>query len=144
MLEFTPLMSRTAIAKTLGFVAGLIGFFGTRNVAPTADPMLAWAILFLFLTIGGLIGVIGTVRRIPLFEFNFSPLLRGGFMGGWVTLVCVFFGFNMLSDAFKTIAYLPTFMQSPWWFILDGVIVGAVIDVIASRLIKDVPDLYNA
>lgn len=144
MQHFTPLMTRTAIAKTLGFIAGIIGFYGTRAVTPTADPLFAWGILALFMTIGGVVGISGTVARIPIFNLPYPPWLRGGLMGAWLTFLCVLFGYNMLQPAFQTISYLPDFMQKPWWMIADGIVVGAVIDIIASRLVKDIPDLYNA
>lgn len=143
MLSFTPLMTRTAMAKTLGFIAGLIGFYGTRTIAPTADPLLAWGILALFITIGGVVGISGTVTRIPIFNLPYPPALRGGLMGAWFTFLCVIFGYPLLSDAFQTITYLPDFMKNPWWMIIDGIVVGAVIDIIVSRLVKNVPDLYT-
>lgn len=144
MFKFTPLMKRTAIAKTLGFVAGLVGFFGTRAVSPAADPLFAWGILALFLSIGGIVGVSGTVTRIPLFNLPYPPWLRGGLMGAWFTFLCVLFGYDMLSESFQTVSYLPDFMKKPWWMIADGIVVGAVIDIVVSRIVKDVPDLYNA
>lgn len=144
MFNFSPLMTRTALAKSLGFVAGLIGFFGTRTVTPTADPLLAWGILALFITIGGVVGISGTVSRIPIFNLRYPPWIRGGLMGAWFTFLCVLFGYDMLAQAFQSISYLPEFMRNPWWIIADGIVVGALIDIIVSRVVKNVPDLYNA
>tara|TARA_R110002051_G_scaffold57104_2_gene105785 strand:- start:11141 stop:11575 length:435 start_codon:yes stop_codon:yes gene_type:complete len=144
MFNFTPLMTRTAIAKSLGFIVGLIGFWGTRTMLPTADPLLAWGVLALFLTIGGVVGISGTVHRIPMFNVVYPPWLRGGLMGAWFTFLSVIFGYDMLAATFQNIAYLPDVFKNPWWMIADGIVVGALIDIIVSRIVKNVPDLYVA
>tara|TARA_R110002094_G_scaffold23446_3_gene35823 strand:+ start:404 stop:853 length:450 start_codon:yes stop_codon:yes gene_type:complete len=144
MLNFTPLMTRTAIAKSLGFLVGLIGFWGTRTMLPTADPLLAWGVLALFVTIGGVVGISGTVNHIPIFKLAYPPWLRGGLMGGWFTFLTILFGYDMLAQALISISYLPEFFKNPWWMIADGIVVGALIDIIVSRLVKNVPDLYVA
>ena len=139
MLNFTPLMTRTAIAKSLGFLVGLIGFWGTRTMLPTADPLLAWGVLALFVTIGGVVGISGTVNHIPIFKLAYPP-----WMGGWFTFLTILFGYDMLAQALISISYLPEFFKNPWWMIADGIVVGALIDIIVSRLVKNVPDLYVA
>ena len=50
----------------------------------------------------------------------------------------------MLAQALISISYLPEFFKNPWWMIADGIVVGALIDIIVSRLVKNVPDLYVA
>lgn len=144
MFTATPLMTRATIAKSLGFLAGIVGFVATRAVAPNADSLFAWGILGLFISIGGIVGIIGVIKRVPIFNIPLPPVVRGAVMGGWFTFLCVLFGYDMIGKAFQTISYLPEFMHNPFWMVFDGVVLGATIDVVASRLIKDVPDLFNA
>jgi len=144
MFNFTPMMTRSALAKGLGFLVGLFGFFGTRVISPNADPLFAWGIFALFISIGGIVGVIGIIKRIPLLNVPLPPVLRGGAMGAWFTFLCVIFGYDMINVAMQDISYLPDFMRNPFWMVLDGFFLGAAIDMIVSRVVKDVPDLFNA
>jgi len=56
----------------------------------------------------------------------------------------VIFGYDMINVAMQDISYLPDFMRNPFWMVLDGFFLGAAIDMIVSRVVKDVPDLFNA
>lgn len=143
-MNSTPLMARATIAKSLGLFAGIIGFFGTRLAAPDANPLFAWGILALFISIGGIVGILGIIQRIPVLNIPLPPVVRGGAMGAWFTFLCVLFGYDMIGAALQNISYLPAFMHNPFWMIFDGLVVGAVIDVIATRSVKGVPDLFNA
>lgn len=142
MSTFTPTMTRTAIAKSLGFVFGLLGFYGTRTLMPAADPLLAWGVLALFLTIGGVVGIVGVIGHIPLVGWRFPPVIRGAEMGGWFAFLAVLFGYDMIAEAVASVGWIPAAFSSPWWMIVDGMVVGALIDVIASRLVHGLPDAY--
>lgn len=144
MLHFTPLMKRATLAKSLGFLAGIIGFFGTKAAAPNADPLFAWGILALFISIGGIVGIIGIIKHVPIFNLPLPPLIRGGAMGAWFTVLCVIFGYDMINVALQDISYLPDFLRNPFWMVLDGFFIGAAIDMIVSRVVKDLPDLFSA
>ena len=137
MFGFTPLMQRTAVAKTLGFIIGLIGFFFIRAFAPDADPLMAWAFLALYLTIGGVVGVIGSITHMPIFNVPYPPALRGGIMGAWFAILAVLFGYQNLTDLLMQMDFLPSFLQSTVWIIVEAAIIGALLDVIVTRVIGD-------
>lgn len=140
---FSPLMKRTALAKAAGLLVGVVGFYMIRTTIPTADPLLAWGVLALCLTIGGLIGVVGTAGRIPLLDWPLPSAVRGAMMSGWVALLVLFFGHGAMGDAILTSQFSVFGLTSPWWLILDAMVIGALIDGFVTWAVKDVPDLYS-
>ncbi len=139
MHSFSPLIIRIALAKTLGTIIGIIAFFMIRKLMPTTDPLLAWGVLALFVTIGGLVGISGIIKQIPLLNIRYSPILRGGSMGAWLGLVAAIFGFHMIQDGLITLNFMG--LTSPWLIIIDAFIAGAFIDVICTRMVKNVPNM---
>lgn len=132
MQTLSPLMVRSAIAKSLGFVFGIAAFVATREMMPDAPPLMAWGVLALYVTIGGVVGITGQIEEVPLFGLPFPVWARGAVMGAWLTLLVILFSAPILVEAVQSLTFLPQVLQSPWWMIVDGAIAGAIIDVIVT------------
>lgn len=132
MQPLSPLIKRTSTAKSLGFVFGLVGFAVIRLAAPETPILLAWGWLALTVTIGGIVGIIGLIDRIPLLDWPLPAWLRGGMMGAWMVVLVLLFGYPVLVDTLNEVEILPDAFKSPLWIILDGFLLGAMMDVIVT------------
>lgn len=123
---------RVAVGKTVGFVIGLVGFFMLPIILPAADSMTRWGILLWYTTFGAIIGVFGVMDHHPLFKsWKFPAWFRGILIGGWLNFVLVFFAHEQMSMAISAINC--PYMTSPFWFVLEGAIIGLIIDLVATK-----------
>ena len=128
-----------AIGKLGGFLVGLAGFFLLPVFMPDAEPRLQWAVLLWYLTFGAVIGVFGVARNPPDMPVRVPWWLRAAGVGAWLNFVLSLFAWNTLktmSVAFYDRAGIEagSVLSSPYWFALEGAIVGLFIGFIATRL----------
>ena len=58
-------------------------------------------------------------------------------MGAWFAILAVLFGYQSLTDLIMQMGFLPPFLQSTVWIIVEAAIIGALLDVIVTRLMGD-------
>lgn len=127
------LVTRIAIGKAIGLAVGLVGFFTLPVFMPEAGWLLRWGILLWYTTLGGLIGLFGVFAWHPVLKAPLPWWFRGAFLGGWMNFVLTFFAYDVMQAALAAMFGADGFMQSPFWFVLEGVVVGFVIDYFATR-----------
>lgn len=131
MFEKPSLIRRVAIAKTVGFVFGLIGFFLIPIMSPGEDLMVRFGVLLWYGTLGAIVGMFGVMTYHPVLKMPMPWWFRSGVMGGWMNFVLLLFTYDrfaaMMTDYFGPSA------PSPWWMILEGVFVGLVCGFFATR-----------
>jgi len=133
MAEHPSLMTRIALGKVMGFGIGLIGFLSLPAVYPDADPFLRWGILLWYTTMGGLIGLAGVVTWHPLLDMRLPWWVRGPALGGWLNFVLVFFAHRQMSAVLQSMFGANGMLQSPFWFVAEGALVGLLIGYLATR-----------
>ncbi|MDD3793923.1 MAG: hypothetical protein PHI37_03865 [Candidatus Gracilibacteria bacterium] len=130
----SKLMNRIAIAKIVGLVFGLLAFIMVPIIFINADIYLRFAILLWYTSIGAFIGVMGIINKHPFLNFSFPFWIRGPFLGGWMNFVLVLFIYDKISFLMQNTAFSGL---SPFWLITEGMIVGFVIDLIATKVVGD-------
>ena len=137
-MELTAFEKRVALSKLLGLGFGVIfaWWFAQMTTAPVT---LVWGMALLLLTLGALIGILGFYTRIPVFGFALPVWLRGAFCGLWMGVVMVLLAYGPMSTALDQLAWLPAVFNSPWWALADLAIIGALIDLIATKATGPVP-----
>ena len=133
MAEHPSLMTRIAIGKAIGFGVGLIGFLTLPAVYPGADPFLSWGILLWYTTMGGLIGLAGVITWHPLLDIRLPWWVRGPTLGAWLNFVLVFFAHNQMNAVLVSLFGADGVLQSPFWFVAEGALVGLLIGYLATR-----------
>jgi len=113
------LMTRIAIGKGIGFLFGLSGFILLPYFLPDAGWLLRWGILFWYTTLGAIIGVFGVFTYHPILKLPFPWWFRSTVIGAWMNMNAVFGVDGVLS--------------SPFWFVLEGALVGLLIGYFATR-----------
>ncbi len=133
MLEKPSLVTRIAIGKGVGFAFGLIGFLSLPYIAPEAGLMIRWGILLWYTTPGALIGVFGVFTRHPVLKLPLPWWLRAPFLGAWMNFVLTLFAYDAMAEVMVEVFGAAGLLTSPFWFVLEGALVGLVIGYAATR-----------
>lgn len=127
------LMTRIATGKLIGFVFGLAGFFLLPYFLPDASLLLRWGILLWYTTVGAIIGVFGVFTYHPILKLPFPWWFRSTVLGAWMNFVLVFFAYNDMQAMMNAVFGLDGLISSPFWFVLEGAIIGVIIGFFATR-----------
>jgi len=133
MTNHPSLFRRIAIAKLAGFGIGAILFALLPLLAPRADPMLGWGIWLWYITMGAVIGVSGIYTRHPVLNLPLPWWLRAPLIGGWMNFVLVFFVHAEMRVVLEAIFGPGGALTSPFWFVVEGMALGALIGWLATR-----------
>jgi len=125
------LVKRVGIAKVIGLVIGIIGFFVIPQVWPGADMWFRVGFLAWYTTFGAMIGILGMINYHPLLKIAMPFWFRGIVFGAWFNLVATLLAHEKITAFLEGLEVLS--LQSPFWFVLEGAVVGLVIDGIATR-----------
>ncbi len=123
------LVTRIAVGKAAGFVIGLAGFIAIPYLWPDAGWLIRWGMLLWYTTLGGLIGIAGVMSWHPVLKFPMPWWFRAPILGAWMNFVLTFFAYDALAVLFAPLGFLA----SPFWFVLEGAVVGLVIGFFATR-----------
>ncbi|MDB2414392.1 hypothetical protein N9W34_01315 [Rickettsiales bacterium] len=127
------LIIRIAIGKLIGLVVGLIGFIFLPIMVPDVSIMLRWGVLLWYITVGAIIGVFGVFTWHPIFKLPMPWWFRAPLIGGWMNFVLTFFAYDQMQQVLVSIMGDDKFLNSPLWFVLEGMIIGLLIGYFATR-----------
>ena len=133
MLKNPSLTTRIGIGKALGFVVGLIGFVSLPYLWPDVSMMTRWGIFLWYTTLGAIIGIFGVFTQHPVLKLPLPWWFRAPFIGGWMNFVLTFFAFDMMKSLLTSFFGDMGVMTSPYWFVLEGAIIGLLIGFFATR-----------
>ena len=133
MFEKPSLMLRIAIGKGIGFLFGLAGFLLFPYFIPDSGWLLRWGILFWYITVGCVIGVFGVVSYHPVLKLPMPWWFRSTLVGAWMNFVLVFFAYDVMADMIVAMFGEGGLIASPFWFTVEGAIIGLVIGYFATR-----------
>ena len=133
MFNNPSLMTRIVNGKGIGFIVGLAAFVSLPFFLPDASWLLRWGFLFWYATVGAVIGVFGVFTWHPILKLPMPWWFRSTIIGAWLNFVLVFFAYNDMKDIMEH-AFGPTgVLSSPFWFVLEGGLVGISIGYFATR-----------
>lgn len=132
-MRMTQLYRRAALSKALGLLVGLGAFWLHTRLSPDSGLGLRLGLVVLYLTLGGIVGIVGFVNRVPVFGLPFRPLWRGAAMGAWMGLLGALFGGPELGALIAAVPLMPAILASPFWLVIEAALVGALLDVVVSR-----------
>lgn len=127
------LITRIAIGKFIGLFFGLIGFFVMPYIWPEGDMLLRLGVLFWYITVGAFIGVFGVMDWHPILRMPLPWWFRAPWIGGWMNFVLTLFAYDTFQQMMLYI-FGPDFpFLSPFWFILEGAVIGLIIGYFATK-----------
>ncbi len=133
MFEKPSLVARTAIGKAVGSAVGLAGFFLLPVFAPEAGWLIRWGILLWYTTLGAIIGVFGVFTWHPVLKLPMPWWFRAPLLGAWMNFVLTFFAYDTMKDILVAMFGAEGVLTSPFWFTLEGAVVGLLIGYLATR-----------
>ena len=133
MFEEPSLVRRIAIGKLVGFFVGLAGFFMLPLLWPESGELLRWGILLWYATLGAIIGVFGVFTYHPVLQIPMPWWFRAPLIGAWMNFVLVFFTFDAMRVIMVAVFGNNGVLESPFWFVAEGAIVGFIIGYLATR-----------
>ncbi len=133
MFEKPSLVTRIAIGKGIGFLIGLIGFIFLPFFVTEAGWLIRWGILLWYTTLGAIIGVFGVFTYLPVLKLPMPWWIRAPFLGAWMNFVLTFFAYDTMKDMLVTMFGAEGVLTSPFWFTLEGAVVGLLIGYLATR-----------
>ncbi len=133
MFENPSLVTRIAIGKAIGFLFGLIGFIFLPYFLPDAGLLIRWGILLWYPTLGAIIGAFGVFTFHPIVKLPLPWWFRAPLLGGWMNFVLTFFAYDVMQSMMTAVFGENGIINSPFWFVLEGIIVGLIIGYFATR-----------
>ncbi len=133
MAAYPSLTNRIVIGKLVGFGVGLIGFITLPTFYPEATWMLRWGVLFWYVTVGAFIGMVGVYTRHPVLMMPMPWWFRAPVVGAWMNFVLTLFAFESFEGIMQAMVGADSAYNSPFWFVAEGTLVGALIGYIATR-----------
>jgi hypothetical protein len=127
------LVTRIAVGKAVGFVIGFAGFLTLPWFVPDADWLLRWGILLWYTTMGAIIGMFGVVNWRPILNLPLPWWFRAPFLGAWMNFVLTFFAYDLMQSILQTMFGADGPFASPFWFTVEGGVVGLAIGYFATR-----------
>lgn len=126
------LIRRIMIGKSFGFLVGLLAFFLIPYFLADLNRLIPWGVLLWYTTFGAIIGVFGAVTHHPILNSEIPWWLRGPLVGAWMNFVLVFFAYDVMQSMIHVI-FDSGMISSPFWFALEGAIIGFTIDFLATH-----------
>ena len=133
MLEKPSLVTRIAVGKGVGFAVGLAGFLLMPVLVPEAGWLIRWGVLLWYTTLGAIIGVFGVLAYHPVLKLPLPWWVRAPFLGAWMNFVLTFFAYDTMKDMLVAMFGADGALISPFWFTLEGALVGLLIGYLATR-----------
>ncbi len=133
------LTQRAFIAKGIGGIIGVLTFIFLPYIWPDVTIHMRIGILVGFALMGGTVAVSGIFTQIPVFNIRFTAAVRGALLGGSFALFFILVSFDLLVTYMQTATIFTGL--SPYWIIIDGLIIGALIDIIATKKVGEGKEL---
>ena len=134
MLDKPSLTTRIIVGKIIGLLFGLAGFVLLPFLWPESGLLLRWGVLLWYTTLGAIIGVVGVYDWHPVLRLPLPWWVRAPLIGGWMNFVLTLFAYDTMEAFLRQVFGVGGLLQSPFWFVLEGVLVGLVIGFFATRI----------
>lgn len=129
-----PLIAGIAMAKTVVCAIGIVVFLCLPLFVPELDQAKKWVLLFWYPTIAGVAGASNITDMVSM-KFMRPPWwLRAPLIGAWLNLAVVLFASGTMQDYSMVVHLSFGYLESQFWFVLDGAILGFLAGIISSRV----------
>ena len=140
MFEKPSLVTRVAVGKLAGFAVGQAGFQLVPVLVPESGWMIRWGILLWYTTLGAIVGMFGVFTYRPVLKLPMPWWLLAPSLGAWMNFVLTLFAYDIVKDMMVVIFGVDGILTSPFWFVLEGALVGLLIGYLATRFGGEGPE----
>lgn len=126
------LVIRVVVGKVSGLILGATAFVIVPLLELSHDPLITWGIMFWYATLGAVVGFSGGYD--PFYGKPAIPgWLNGVIVGSWMNFVMVLMAYDNLKGMMIALVGAHSVIGSPFWFVLEGAVVGLVIAYLTTR-----------
>ena len=100
---------------------------------PDSSWMMRFGILFWYTTVGAVIGIFGVYTQHPVLHLPLPWWIRSTVIGAWMNFVLVLLMYDQLSEMMSVFVDAGYYLSSPFWFVVEGALVGMLIGYLATR-----------
>jgi len=126
------------IAKSIGLVVGLVGFWELPNFLGHVSLTFRLAFLFWPIAVAGVIGLGGFITKCAITgkcPLQKAPLwrafFRGGLIGAWMNFVLCLFLYEFILNIYE---FIPMDLPNPLLLAsIKGFVFGAFVDILATK-----------
>lgn len=126
------LTNRLIVGVLIGFITGGIVFFGSPFFGITFNYHFGFGLWIFYVLMGMLTGFLGLFNHHPILKFPTPFWLRGIVIGTLMHLMLLFLAYVQIYQIVNSITFLN--FQSPYWILLDGVILGIFMSWLEAKL----------
>src|SRR5680860_1694955 len=130
-LKKPSLTLRITITKSIGALVGLTGVIVIPLYYPAANWQFLLGILFWYTMLGAFIGLAGAFNWHKIVNMPLAWWFRGPVYGAFWNLLLVLLMPEKLSEIIQMVDIVN--LASPWWFLVEGAIIGFIMDWAATR-----------
>jgi len=140
MFSKHSLAGRLAVSKTLGTFIGIIALLVLPLIPVETTLEFKIGFVLLIILMSTFIGLFGVFTHHPLFTgWKFTWWVRGPLVGAVFFLLLVLLAKDELGPFMSLDIVTWTGLTSPYWAILDGVILGGLIGYITTKISGEGP-----
>ena len=89
--------------------------------------------MFWMITLGLMVALMGVVTWHPVLGIPLPWWFRAPLVGAWMNFVLVFLIYDQLQISLINLMGPDSFFLSPFWYVVDGAIIGLIIGFVATR-----------
>ena len=132
--------TRIAVGKLAGMVIGVIALIALTQQM----PYLGWAerigFLLWYTTLGAFVGLFGVINYHPVLKMPMPWWFRAPLVGAWMNLLLTLLAADLLAEIMEFIFGENSVFSSPWWFVVEGAVVGLLIGYLATKFGGEGPE----
>ncbi len=141
MIHMHSISGRLVVGKTIGLILGILVMLMLPLFNIPIMSMFGFGTLVMFMLMGVLTAFMGIFDRHPMFDIKMPWWIRGPVVGATFMLMYVLFTYDMMLPMMDSELITWTGLSSPFWAILDGVWIGALMGFLETKLAGEGPKL---
>ncbi len=141
MFKKHSVTGRIVTGKIIGLVIGILVIVIMPTFGYPGMSMTGFGILLMFVLMGAMVGFLGQFDRHPVLDFKMPCWLSGAMVGFAFMLMFVLLSYDALEVVMQSSLISWSGLSSPFWALLDGIVIGGVMGLIESKVAGFGPDL---
>ncbi len=138
-----PVVAGITHAKLVLFVFGALAFMTVSLFQPEVSLLKRIALLLWYPTIAGVAAASNAVDLTSFKPFCWRWWQRTVLIGAWLNLLIVIFTSDGMQNFSMVVQLSFDLLTSPYWFVVDGAIIGLVAGYTSNKAQKDAEKREN-
>lgn len=141
MFKLHSVIGRVFIGMMIGLFIGVALIILLPTFYFPLLSLFGFGSTLLFMIMGVTLGFLGMFERHPAFDFKTPWWIRGIFIGALFMLMYICLSYDSLVMVMNSFLISWTGLTSPFWFIIDGTIIGLIMSYFETKFAGEGIDL---